>query len=91
MALKGAIWYQGESNNGRGVQYRRLLPALINDWRKRFGSPLDFYIVQLASFYDAGARTPDAWPEVREAQALTANMVPRTGLAVTIDIGDRND
>lgn len=91
MALKGAIWYQGESNNGRGVQYRRLLPALIADWRARFQSPLDFYIVQLAAYDDKGARTPDAWPEVREAQALTANTVPGTGLAVAVDIGDRND
>jgi sialate O-acetylesterase len=91
LALKGTIWYQGESNNGRGEQYRRLMPALIGDWRARFRSPLDFYIVQLAAFDDKGARTPDAWPEVREAQALTANTVPGTGLAVAIDIGDRND
>ena len=91
--IKGAIWYQGESNAGRNEQYRRLLPALITDWRSRFGvSPFPFYIVQLANFMaqDTEPRD-DPWPGLREAQYLTAKNTPNTGLAVTIDIGDGAD
>ena len=90
--IKGAIWYQGESNAGRAAQYQKLLPALIGDWRARFGGPLPFYIVQLAGFM-APDETPrdDAWPRLREAQDLTAKKVPRSGLAVITDIGEQDD
>ena len=90
--IKGAIWYQGESNAGRAAQYRTLLPTLIGDWRARFGEPLPFYIVQLAN-YLAPDETPcdDAWPHLREAQALTAAKMPDSGLAVAIDIGEADD
>ena len=92
-AIKGAIWYQGESNAGRDMQYRRLLPTMIRDWRSRFGvGDFPFLIVQLANFM-AVQTTPvqSGWAELREAQLLTAQNVPGAGLAVIIDIGDAND
>jgi sialate O-acetylesterase len=91
--IKGAIWYQGESNAGRAYQYRRLLPAMIADWRSRFGvGDFPFYIVQLANF-TASPTEPieDAWAELREAQTMTANDVKNAGMAVIIDIGDALD
>ena len=92
-AIKGAIWYQGENNTGRAIQYRRLLPTMIEDWRARFGmGNFPFYIVQIAAFRP-GAAEPrdDAWSELREAQAFTARDVANSGLAVTIDVGDAHD
>ncbi len=92
-AIKGAIWYQGESNAGRAEQYRRLLPAMIRDWRQRFGvGEFPFYVVQLAAFQPVHDQPRDNdWAELREAQALTAAEVPNCGLAVAIDIGEAND
>lgn len=92
-AIKGAIWYQGESNADRANQYRRLLPAMIQDWRSHFGvGAFPFYIVQLANFQAVAEQPRDnAWAELREAQALTAKKVPHSGLAVAIDIGDAKD
>jgi sialate O-acetylesterase len=92
-AIKGAIWYQGESNAGRAEQYRRLLPAMIGDWRKRFDvGDFPFYIVQLAAFQATQPQPRDNdWAELREAQALTAKSLPHCGLAVAIDIGEAND
>jgi sialate O-acetylesterase len=92
-AIKGAIWYQGESNAGRAWQYRTLLPAMIADWRARFGvGDFPFYIVQLAAWQQSGKEPRENdWAELREAQALTAQKVPNCGLAVAIDIGDARD
>ncbi len=93
LAISGAIWYQGEANVGRAGQYRRLLPAMILDWRRAFNQgDFPFYIVSLASFLPR-RDTPgdDAWAELREAQAYVARVVPNCGLAVTIDVGDAND
>jgi sialate O-acetylesterase len=92
-AIKGAIWYQGESNAGRAWQYRRLLPAMIADWRARFGvGDFPFYIVQLAAWQPTFPEPRDnEWAELREAQTLTAKNIPNTGLAVAIDIGDAAD
>ena len=92
-AIKGAIWYQGEANTHDPVRYRSLLPALIRDWRARFGSgEFPFHIVSLAN-YQPPASGGDAsdWPGLREAQAMTAKQMPNCGLAVTIDIGDDAD
>ncbi len=89
-AFRGVLWYQGESNALKAHQYRKLLPALISGWRDAsHQNDLEFLIVQLPNH---GA-TPDepgesAWAELREAQFLTLQHVPRTGLAVTIDVGD---
>jgi sialate O-acetylesterase len=92
-AIKGAIWYQGESNASRAEQYRRLLPTMIKDWRQRFGvGDFPFYIVQLANFMDpTNEPVQSGWAELREAQLWTALNVPHTGIAVTTDIGDAKD
>ncbi|GAA4497911.1 sialate O-acetylesterase [Hymenobacter ginsengisoli] len=91
-ALKGVIWYQGESNADRAAQYRTLFPALIADWRRHRQQPdLPFLWVQLASYMAALPQPAEsAWAELREAQAL-ALQVPHTGLATAIDIGEAND
>jgi sialate O-acetylesterase len=88
--IKGAIWYQGEANADRAAQYRRLLPAMIQDWRARFDEGnFPFYIVQLAAFQATNAVPRNhPWAQLREAQALTAKNSPHSGLAVTIDVGD---
>lgn len=86
--IRGAIWYQGESNAGRAYQYRTLFPALIRDWRLRWNqNQFPFYFVQLAN-YEAG--DDPTWPELREAQEVALRM-QHTGMAVTIDIGDPAD
>lgn len=85
--IKGAIWYQGESNSSRAEQYRTLFPLLINDWRKQWGYDFPFYFVQLANYK---ANASENWPALREAQWQTLS-VPNTGMAVTIDIGDAKD
>ncbi len=92
-AIKGAIWYQGESNAGRAEQYQTLLPTLITDWRKQFGvGDFPFYIVQLANFLAQDAEPKsDPWPLLREAQTMTAQKVKNAGIAVAIDIGDEKD
>jgi sialate O-acetylesterase len=88
-SIRGAIWYQGESNAGRAEQYRHLFPAMIRDWRAAWGAgDFPFLFVQLANFR---ARKPQPaesdWAELREAQAL-ALREPGTGMAVAIDIGE---
>ncbi|HYG17927.1 MAG TPA: sialate O-acetylesterase, partial [Ohtaekwangia sp.] len=91
--IKGAIWYQGESNAGRAYQYRTAFPLMITDWRKRWGQgDFPFYFVQLASFgADHGdSRKGSTWAELREAQARTLSL-PHTGMVVTTDIGDPVD
>jgi sialate O-acetylesterase len=92
-AIKGAIWYQGESNAGRADQYRQLLPLMIRDWRKRFEvGDFPFYIVQLANFMDT-TKDPvqSGWAELREARLLTTQKIPNCGVAVITDIGDAKD
>lgn len=91
-AIKGAIWYQGETNAIRAWQYRTALPLLINDWRKQWQQgDFPFYIVQLAN-YQPKKTSPgeSAWAELREAQSL-ASKLPNAGVAVTIDLGESND
>lgn len=93
LAIKGAIWYQGESNADRAAQYRTLLPTLIRDWRGRFsGGNFPFFIVQLASFTpEVEKPTESKWAELREAQDLTAKKVGHSAIAVATDIGDARD
>lgn len=91
--IRGAIWYQGESNAGRAYQYRKLFPAMIQDWRKNWGSDeFPFLFVQLANFMDRNpdANAPSAWAELREAQSMTLSLA-NTGQAVIIDIGEAKD
>lgn len=92
-AIKGAIWYQGESNAERAYQYRTLLPAMIKDWRSRFGvGDFGFHIVSLANYKPVcDVPRESDWAELREAQALTAKALPNCGLALAIDIGNAND
>lgn len=91
-AIKGAIWYQGESNAGRAEQYRTLFPAMITDWRKMWGiGDFPFYFVQLANFMDQPTEPgPSEWAELREAQSMTLTL-KNTGMAVIIDIGEAKD
>ena len=91
-AIKGATWYQGESNAGRAYQYRKLLPAMIGSWRKAWGQgEFPFLIVSLANFTPVKDEPGDSdWAELREAQTLTANQ-PNNGQSITIDIGDAVD
>ncbi|MBO9657825.1 MAG: sialate O-acetylesterase, partial [Chitinophagaceae bacterium] len=90
--IKGAIWYQGESNIGRDVQQRTLLPALINSWREGWQQGnFPFLFVQLPNF-NAPVKEPSdgGWARFREAQTA-ALALPKTGMAVAIDIGEWND
>jgi sialate O-acetylesterase len=91
--IKGAIWYQGESNAGRGRQYQTLLPTMITDWRNRFESgDFSFFIVQLANFMDQKPQPGDSsWAEIREAQQLAAVKVGNSATASAMDIGDAKD
>ena len=89
-AIRGVVWYQGESNCARAEQYQKLFPTLIQDWRKRWGlGDFPFYFVQLAPFRYRNADPRNA-AELREAQRLTLRL-PNTGMVVTTDIGDVND
>ncbi len=92
-AMKGAIWYQGESNAQRAYQYRDLFPGMIQDWRQQWGGrKFPFLFVQLANF-KARTEQPQeqsAWAELREAQLMTLSL-KNTGMAVAIDIGDAKD
>jgi len=90
-AIKGAIWYQGESNAGRAYQYRTLFPLMINDWRAKWGYAFPFYFVQLANFMQQKEEPGESsWAELREAQLQTLRL-EHTGMAVIIDIGDAAD
>ncbi len=85
--IRGAIWYQGESNAGRHAQYAELSKLMIADWRNRWGQgDFPFLLVQLAAFEPGG----ETWPFLREAQADTLE-ASNTGMAVATDIGDRTD
>lgn len=91
--IKGAIWYQGESNAGRAYEYGYLFPLMIEHWRKEWNQgDFPFYWVQLADFM-AETPTPgdSAWAELRESQTKTQNAVKNGGQAVIIDLGESND
>lgn len=91
--IKGAIWYQGESNASRAYQYRDLFPLMIDSWRKEWNQgDFPFYWVQLADFMaEKGEPGDSAWAELREAQTMTMDRLPNTGEAVIIDIGEGKD
>ncbi|MGQ9576367.1 MAG: sialate O-acetylesterase [Thermoguttaceae bacterium] len=112
LAIRGVIWYQGESNVDRAWQYRTLFPLMIRDWRAAWGrDELPFGFVQIAPFdyvyqlifvpkhyrHLAGFLRPPRSdlrllaPELRDAQLHTLKVVPQTGMAVTMDIGDPDD
>lgn len=84
-AIRGVIWYQGEANSGRPELYRRLLPNLVADWRRAWGQgDFPFLYVQIAPHREMP-------PEIREAQRLSLKSIPRSAMAVTLDVGDADD
>lgn len=91
-AIKGILWYQGETNANRPEQYKKLLPALIGDWRSQWAlGDVPFLYVQLPNFMDVNYSPEESnWALMREAQ-LEALQVPNTGMAVAIDLGEWND
>jgi sialate O-acetylesterase len=100
-AIRGVIWYQGESNAGRAWQYRTLFPDLIRNWRVNWNQgPFPFLAVQLAPWDRNRNRAPEIiasdigesdWAELREAQSLATRTLPNVGLAVITDFGDKDD
>ena len=90
--IRGAIWYQGESNAGRAKQYQRVFPDLIKDWRNHWNQgDFPFFFVQLANFMKVDSIPQEStWAELREAQSMTLAL-PNTGMAVTTDVGDAID
>ena len=91
-AIRGVIWYQGESNADRAKQYQRIFPELINDWRKHWGEgDFPFLFVSLANYMQPDAAPSESdWAELREAQTKTLSL-PNTGMALAIDIGNADD
>lgn len=91
-AMRGAIWYQGESNGNEGDEYYHKKKALVNGWRKLFNPDLAFYWVQLANFRNPNPNPEggDGWARLREAQRKALS-IPHTGMAVIHDIGDAKD
>jgi len=93
-AIRGAIWYQGESNGSEGDTYFLKQQALIGGWRRLWQQgDFPFYFVQLANFHPSDHRNPacgDGCAKVREAQRKSLT-IPNTGMAVAIDIGDAKD
>ncbi|MBT4483874.1 MAG: sialate O-acetylesterase [Candidatus Latescibacteria bacterium] len=93
--MKGVIWYQGESNSQRGYQYRTLFKTMIRSWREKWGQgTFPFLFVQLSNWEtDTNPYTPKDggnWPELREAQFIALEL-PKTAMAVTIDLGEKAD
>src|SRR6185436_2346231 len=92
--LRGAVWYQGESNVSlpEGHRYQAQLQGLFADWRKQFAAPLPFLVVQLAN-YGAIPKAPveSGWALTRDSQRRAVVADGNAGLAVTIDIGNRDD
>ena len=87
--IKGMIWYQGESNRGQEELYGRLMPAFVKDLRQKWGlGDFPFYYVQIAPFqYDGVDKTSSA--KLREVQLRNMNEIPNSGMAVTLDIGEK--
>jgi hypothetical protein len=92
-AIKGVLWYQGESNVNYAGEYYRLLTAMIDSWRQRWGTKahpfnFPFYVVQIAAY---GYNSLDDAARLREAEYQVMQTVPNTGMAVTADLGDMNN
>ena len=92
--IRGALWYQGESNVSEAWDYKTLLPTMVQDWRKRWGQgDFPFLVVQLAPHKNISS-TPQqksGWAELREAQRLTVTALPNVGMAVITDLGDQKN
>ena len=102
-AIRGVIWYQGESNEARAWQYRTLLPGLITGWRREWGEgDFAFLLVQLPPWDRNRGRSlaqiaadpaggEGSWAVLREAQLLSTKLLPKVGMAVTTDAGDKDN
>jgi len=88
-AIRGAIWYQGESNAGNGPLYAVQLPLMINDWRARWQEEFPFAWVQLPNFLkkEEAPEAPSTWARLREAETKTLSL-PKTGMTINLDIGE---
>jgi sialate O-acetylesterase len=92
-AIRGAIWYQGESNGDEGISYMHKMRALVEGWRSAWGQgDFPFYYVQLANFQDPGENPEggDGWAKTRMAQ-LKALEIKNTGMAVAIELADEGN
>ena len=99
-AMKGVFWYQGESNGDHPQDYQELLTLLIRSWREAWGADWTFILVQLPNFVTVGkpreptpstavpGDLPLIWAPMREAMLKITQTVPKTGMAVTLDIGE---
>jgi sialate O-acetylesterase len=100
-AFQGAIWYQGESNAGRAHEYRTLFADMISNWRRDWGQGnFTFLAVQLAPWDKNKKRSLEQitekpedsdWAELREAQSIATQVLPKVGMAVITDVGDKDD
>ena len=90
--IKGALWYQGESNRGEPENYKKLFPAMVKDWRTRWGiGDFPFYYAQIAPYMYGDNEvfaTSDNSAFIRETQLQCLDLIPNSGIAVTMDIGD---
>lgn len=91
--IKGGLWYQGESNRMEPENYKVLFPAMVEDWRSRWNlGDFPFYFVQIAPYWynnDEAFSTADNSAFIRETQLECADLIPNSGIAITMDIGDR--
>lgn len=92
--IKGVLWYQGEGNASQPQRYKKLFPSMVNDWRTRWGiGDFPFYYVQIAPYIYAGKnafKTNDNTAFMREAQLQCLDLIPNSGMAITMDIGEEN-
>lgn len=90
--IKGALWYQGESNRMEPENYKKLFPAMVKDWRQRWGiGNFPFYYVQIAPYMygnNNAFQTVDNSAFIRETQLQCLDLIPNSGIAITMDIGD---
>ncbi|WP_462346212.1 sialate O-acetylesterase [Coprobacter fastidiosus] len=92
LCIKGAIWYQGESNRSNPSLYERLMPALVKDWRNVWEQgEFPFYYVQIAPYdYEPDKQQDRSGAALREAQLHSVSQIPNSGMVVTLDIGEKN-
>ena len=91
MSIRGVLWYQGESNVDHAFEYRKTFPLMIRSWRKEWNDEFPFLFVQLASFgSDESSNAGNKWAEIRESQSKALDL-PKTGMAVTTDVGEAQD
>ncbi|HLA57307.1 MAG TPA: sialate O-acetylesterase, partial [Puia sp.] len=91
MSIRGVLWYQGEANVDHAYEYRKTFPLLIRSWRKEWNDEFPFLFVQLAGFgSEESSNAGNKWAEIRESQSKALDL-PKTGMAVTTDVGEAKD